>query len=92
MYCSRTLLSLSTRQGRPFQTTHSPCTLTSASHIVASVEGYESVDGKFVRRERDHDRIIVYDVKQLFWYSEGIAHIALTDKVRLTFMIWTNWC
>ena len=46
-------------------------------------QGYESVDGKFVRRERDHDRIIGYDdVNQLFWYPEGIARIVLTDKVR----------
>lgn len=47
-------------------------------------QGYESVDGKFVRRERDHDRIIGYDdVNQLFWYPEGIARIVLTDKTRL---------
>lgn len=46
-------------------------------------QGYESVDGKFVRRERDHHRIIGYDdVNQLFWYPEGIARIVLTDKVR----------
>src|SRR6266436_67961 len=50
-------------------------------------QGYEAVDGKFVRRERDHDRIIGYDdVNQLFWYPEGIARIVLTDKVRLTFI------
>ena len=55
-------------------------------------QGYESVDGKFVRRERDHDRIIGYDdVNQLFWYPEGIARIVLTDKVRVTFAIWANW-
>ena len=30
-------------------------------------QDYESVDGKFVRRERDHDHIIGYhDVNQLF--------------------------
>jgi 1,3-beta-glucan synthase len=46
--------------------------------------GYESVDGKFVRRERDHDRIVGYDdVNQLFWYREGIARIVLTDKVHI---------
>lgn len=46
-------------------------------------QGYESVEGKFVRRERDHDQIIGYDdVNQLFWYPEGIARIVLTDKVR----------
>ncbi|KAI0059937.1 1-3-beta-glucan synthase [Artomyces pyxidatus] len=47
-------------------------------------QGYESVEGKFVRRERDHDRIIGYDdINQLFWYPEGIARITLTDKTRL---------
>jgi 1,3-beta-glucan synthase len=46
-------------------------------------QGYEVVDGKFVRRERDHEDIIGYDdVNQLFWYPEGIARIALQDKVR----------
>src|ERR1700722_7563139 len=45
-------------------------------------QGYEVVDGKFVRRERDHEDIIGYDdVNQLFWYPEGIARIVLTDKV-----------
>lgn len=45
-------------------------------------QGYEVVDGKFVRRERDHESIIGYDdVNQLFWYPEGIARIALVDKV-----------
>ncbi|TFK45980.1 1,3-beta-glucan synthase [Heliocybe sulcata] len=47
-------------------------------------QGYEVVDGKFVRRERDHDQIIGYDnVNQLFWYPEGIARIVLADKTRL---------
>ncbi|TFK31470.1 1,3-beta-glucan synthase [Crucibulum laeve] len=47
-------------------------------------QGYEVVDGKFVRRERDHEDIIGYDdVNQLFWYPEGIARITLTDKTRL---------
>jgi 1,3-beta-glucan synthase len=46
-------------------------------------QGYEVVDGKFVRRERDHEDIIGYDdVNQLFWYPEGIARIILQDKVR----------
>ncbi|KAI0783273.1 1,3-beta-glucan synthase [Abortiporus biennis] len=44
-------------------------------------QGYEVVDGKFVRREKDHDSIIGYDdVNQLFWYPEGIARIVLNDK------------
>ncbi|WVQ81578.1 1,3-beta-glucan synthase component FKS1 [Cryptococcus sp. DSM 104549] len=47
-------------------------------------QGYEVVDGKFLRRERDHDQVIGYDdVNQLFWYPEGISRIALTDKTRL---------
>ncbi|THH12768.1 hypothetical protein EW146_g7388 [Bondarzewia mesenterica] len=47
-------------------------------------QGYEVLDGKFVRRERDHERIIGYDdINQLFWYPEGIARITLTDKTRL---------
>ncbi|KAJ7242038.1 1,3-beta-glucan synthase [Mycena rebaudengoi] len=47
-------------------------------------QGYEVVDGKFVRRERDHEDIIGYDdVNQLFWYPEGIARIVLQDKTRL---------
>jgi len=47
-------------------------------------QGYEVQDGKFVRREKDHEDIIGYDdVNQLFWYPEGIARIVLTDKTRL---------
>lgn len=47
-------------------------------------QGYEVVDGKFLRRERDHDKIIGYDdVNQLFWYPEGIARIRLNDNTRL---------
>jgi 1,3-beta-glucan synthase len=47
-------------------------------------QGYEVVDGKFVRRERDHADIIGYDdVNQLFWYRDGIASIVLNDKVSL---------
>ncbi|KZP21310.1 glycosyltransferase family 48 protein [Athelia psychrophila] len=47
-------------------------------------QGYEVVDGKFVRREKDHQDIIGYDdVNQLFWYPEGIARITLNDKTRL---------
>ncbi|KIY49719.1 glycosyltransferase family 48 protein [Fistulina hepatica ATCC 64428] len=47
-------------------------------------QGYEVVEGKFVRRERDHDHVIGYDdVNQLFWYPEGIARIVLIDKTRL---------
>ncbi|KAI0934337.1 1,3-beta-D-glucan synthase [Taiwanofungus camphoratus] len=47
-------------------------------------QGYEVVEGKFVRRERDHNEIIGYDdINQLFWYPEGLAKIVLNDNTRL---------
>lgn len=47
-------------------------------------QGYEIFDGKYVRKERDHNRIIGYDdMNQLFWYPEGIARIIFEDKSRL---------
>ncbi|KAK3076362.1 hypothetical protein LTS18_013222, partial [Coniosporium uncinatum] len=47
-------------------------------------QGYEIQDGKYVRRERDHSKIIGYDdINQLFWYPEGIERIVLEDKARL---------
>ncbi|KAL4401063.1 1,3-beta-D-glucan synthase [Malassezia pachydermatis] len=45
---------------------------------------FEIVDGKFVKKERDHDRTIGYDdVNQLFWYPEGINRIVLNNGMRL---------
>ncbi|ODV58564.1 1,3-beta-glucan synthase [Ascoidea rubescens DSM 1968] len=45
---------------------------------------YEVVDGRFVKREHDHNKVIGYDdVNQLFWYPEGIAKIILKDGTRL---------
>ncbi|KAI5282163.1 1,3-beta-D-glucan synthase, partial [Ascosphaera acerosa] len=45
---------------------------------------YEIVDGKYVRRERDHNHVIGYDdMNQLFWYPEGLERIILEDKSRL---------
>jgi 1,3-beta-glucan synthase len=47
-------------------------------------QGYEIVDGKYMRRERDHAQIIGYDdCNQLFWYPEGIERIVMEDKSRL---------
>ncbi|TAQ85822.1 hypothetical protein B7494_g5835 [Chlorociboria aeruginascens] len=47
-------------------------------------QGYEIQDGKYVRRERDHNKIIGYDdCNQLFWYPEGIERIVMEDKTRL---------
>ena len=49
-------------------------------------QGYEVQDGKFVRREKDHNEIIGYDdVNQLFWYPEGIARIVMHDKASVFF-------
>lgn len=45
---------------------------------------YEVVDGRFVKREKDHNKVIGYDdVNQLFWYPEGIARITFEDGSRL---------
>ncbi|KAI9670085.1 MAG: 1,3-beta-D-glucan synthase [Trizodia sp. TS-e1964] len=47
-------------------------------------QGYEINEGKYVRRERDHNKVIGYDdINQLFWYPEGIERIVLQDKSRL---------
>ena len=47
-------------------------------------QGFEIVDGKYVRRERDHAKVIGYDdMNQLFWYPEGIERIVLEDKTRI---------
>lgn len=47
-------------------------------------QGYEIVDGVYVRRERDHKQIVGYDdCNQLFWYPEGIERIVLEDKSKL---------
>jgi 1,3-beta-glucan synthase len=47
-------------------------------------QGYEIVDGKYMRRERDHDQVIGYDdCNQLFWYPEGIELIVMEDKSRI---------
>lgn len=47
-------------------------------------QGYEVFEGKFVKRERDHGKVIGYDdVNQLFWYPEGIERIVFEDGTRL---------
>ncbi|KKY27273.1 putativebeta-glucan synthase component gls1 [Phaeomoniella chlamydospora] len=47
-------------------------------------QGYEISEGKYVRRERDHNKIIGYDdINQLFWYPEGIERIVMEDKSRI---------
>ena len=45
---------------------------------------YQVVDGRFVKREHDHNHVIGYDdVNQLFWYPEGIARMAVDDGTRI---------
>ncbi|KAF9482743.1 1,3-beta-glucan synthase [Pholiota conissans] len=47
-------------------------------------QGYEVIDGKFVRKEKDHAQIIGYDdINQLFWYPEGLAKIVVRGGQRL---------
>ncbi|ODA77109.1 hypothetical protein RJ55_07627 [Drechmeria coniospora] len=47
-------------------------------------QGYEILNGVYVRRERDHKHIIGYDdCNQLFWYPEGIERLKLQDKSKL---------
>ncbi|KAL8936866.1 MAG: hypothetical protein Q9216_004709 [Gyalolechia sp. 2 TL-2023] len=47
-------------------------------------QGYEILDGKYVRRERDHVHVVGYDdINQLFWYPEGIERIVMEDKSRI---------
>ncbi|KAI4245715.1 MAG: hypothetical protein L6R40_002243 [Gallowayella cf. fulva] len=47
-------------------------------------QGYEIQDGKYVRRERDHNQVVGYDdINQLFWYPEGIERIVMEDKSRI---------
>ncbi len=47
-------------------------------------QGYEIFDGKYVRKERDHQKVIGYDdMNQLFWYPEGIERLGFEDKTRL---------
>jgi 1,3-beta-glucan synthase len=47
-------------------------------------QGYEILNGVYIRRERDHKNIIGYDdCNQLFWYPEGIDRIVMQDKSKL---------
>ncbi|ORX81310.1 family 48 glycosyltransferase [Basidiobolus meristosporus CBS 931.73] len=42
---------------------------------------YEVVDGRYVRKEKDHHEIIGYDdVNELFWTPKGIERIVLQDR------------
>jgi 1,3-beta-glucan synthase len=63
---------------------------TYLNHIITPLytyirdQGYEISEGKYIRRERDHSKIIGYDdINQLFWYPEGIERISLQDKSRI---------
>lgn len=44
-------------------------------------QGYEILNGVYVRRERDHKDIVGYDdCNQLFWYPEGLDRLVFEDK------------
>jgi len=45
---------------------------------------YEIYEGRFMKRERDHNKTIGYDdVNQLFWYPDGIERISFEDGTRM---------
>ncbi|KAF9579979.1 1,3-beta-D-glucan synthase, partial [Lunasporangiospora selenospora] len=47
-------------------------------------QSYEVQGGKYVKRERDHNRIIGYDdINQAFWSPEGMNRIRLKDNKKL---------
>lgn len=47
-------------------------------------QGYEIINGKFFKRERDHADTIGYDdVNELFWSPDGLNRIVLEDKSKL---------
>ncbi|EEU34586.1 uncharacterized protein NECHADRAFT_88969 [Fusarium vanettenii 77-13-4] len=64
--------------------------LSFLDHVVTPIyrflrdQGYEIRDGVYVRRERDHDKVVGYDdCNQLFWYPQGMRRIVLNDKTKL---------
>ncbi|CAK9435967.1 uncharacterized protein LODBEIA_P05650 [Lodderomyces beijingensis] len=44
-------------------------------------QSYVLIDGKYHRRDKDHDAVIGYDdMNQLFWYSKGLEKLVLADR------------
>ncbi|CAI5755655.1 unnamed protein product [Candida verbasci] len=44
-------------------------------------QSYVLMDGKYHRRDKDHESVIGYDdMNQLFWYKEGLERLVLSDK------------
>ncbi|KAG7663184.1 GSL2 [[Candida] subhashii] len=44
-------------------------------------QSYVLVEGKYHRRDKDHESVIGYDdMNQLFWYSKGLERLVLSDK------------
>ncbi|KAJ1660836.1 1,3-beta-D-glucan synthase [Dispira simplex] len=53
-------------------------------YIYIRDQGYEIVNGRYLKRERDHSQTIGYDdVNELFWNPEGLRRIILEDKSHL---------
>ncbi|GMM33498.1 hypothetical protein DASC09_008230 [Saccharomycopsis crataegensis] len=47
------------------------------------METYKKYDGKFMKRDRDHKKVIGYDdVNQLFWYKKGLKRILVKENNR----------
>lgn len=50
-------------------------------------QSYKLVSGKYVKLDRDHDKVIGYDdMNQLFWYGNGLRRIVLKDKNKTKLM------
>ncbi|KAJ1978936.1 1,3-beta-D-glucan synthase [Dimargaris xerosporica] len=47
-------------------------------------QGYEMINGRYLKRERDHSQTIGYDdVNELFWSPDSLRRIVLEDKTKL---------
>ncbi|PVV00328.1 hypothetical protein BB560_005296, partial [Smittium megazygosporum] len=47
-------------------------------------QGYQLINGKYFKRERDHDRTIGYDdLNETFWTPEGLRQLKFEDKTTI---------
>ncbi|KAL2678354.1 hypothetical protein Neosp_009100 [[Neocosmospora] mangrovei] len=82
--CAEDFLAAQSRDDTPAEE------LSFLDHVITPIyrflrdQGYEIRDGVYVRRERDHDKVVGYDdCNQLFWYPQGMRRIVLNDKTKL---------
>ncbi|ANB12845.1 1,3-beta-D-glucan synthase [Sugiyamaella lignohabitans] len=53
---------------------------------------YENVNGVYIRKERDHSKVIGYDdINQLFWYKQGIERLKLENGESLVSLPIYEW-